>query len=321
MAQLSLQRPALPIKSDSPPDSSYELTSWTFFALMHLACLGALFTGVSLAALTGAVALYLIRMFAITAFYHRYFSHRSFRTSRPLQYVFALLGASAAQQGPLWWASKHRHHHRYSDQPEDLHSPRQSGFFRSHIGWVPLKKNVATDYTLIPDFARYPELVWINENHILVPFALGVFTFAVGELCAHFVPHWGTNGLQMLIWAFFISTVALYHGTFTINSLCHVWGSRRYATRDDSRNNFWLALITLGEGWHNNHHYYATSVRQGFYWWELDVSWYVLRLMGVCGLVWGFKQVPPHLRARHASAQKEAVGAEPIRVERKGQRR
>jgi stearoyl-CoA desaturase (delta-9 desaturase) len=286
---------------------------------MHLACLGAFFTGVSRVAVLAAVGLYLIRMFAITAFYHRYFSHRSFRTSRVLQGVFALLGASAAQQGPLWWASKHRHHHRYSDQREDLHSPRQSGFFMSHIGWVPLKKNVATDYTLIPDFARYPELVWINENHILVPFALGLLTFIAGEACALWRPQWGTHGFQMLIWGFFISTVALYHGTFTINSLCHVWGSRRYNTRDDSRNNFWLALITLGEGWHNNHHYYATSVRQGFYWWELDMSWYLLRLMGGLGLVWDFKHVPIHLRERHALAQKEAIRTEPIRVKSKGQ--
>ncbi|PIQ24106.1 acyl-CoA desaturase [bacterium (Candidatus Blackallbacteria) CG17_big_fil_post_rev_8_21_14_2_50_48_46] len=269
---------------------------------MHLACFGALFTGVSPIALGVMAALYFVRMFAITAFYHRYFSHRSFKTSRLVQFLFGLLGASAAQQGPLWWAEKHRHHHYYSDQPEDIHSPLQSGFWMSHIGWIPLKSSVGTNYSKIPDLAKFPELVWLNENHILAPVALGLLTFLLGEGLAHFAPALGTHGFQMLVWGFFISTVILYHGTFTINSLCHVWGSRRYATGDGSRNNFWLALLTLGEGWHNNHHYYATSTRQGFYWWELDISYYLLRLLGLFKLVWGFKKIPEHLKNRHLKA-------------------
>lgn len=273
--------------------------SWTFFILMHLACLGAFFVGVSPVALGVGLALYFIRMFAITAFYHRYFSHRSYQTSRLAQFLFGCLGATSAQQGPLWWAEKHRHHHHYSDQPEDLHSPVQSGFWMSHIGWVPLIKNVGTDYAKIPDLAKYPELVWLDRNHLLLPLGLGLGVWSLGELLAQNLPALGTNGMQMLVWGFFISTVVLYHATFTINSLCHVWGSRRYATKDQSRNNFWLALLTLGEGWHNNHHYYATSVRQGFYWWEIDISYYLLRLLRIFGLVWGFKQIPVHLKARH----------------------
>jgi stearoyl-CoA desaturase (Delta-9 desaturase) len=278
---------------------SYDPTAWTFFALIHLACLGVFFVGFSPLAIGLAIGLYFIRMFAITAFYHRYFSHRSFKTSRFIQFLFGFIGASSAQQGPLWWAEKHRHHHQFSDQPEDLHSPLQSGFFYSHIGWVPQLRNVGTQYKKIPDLAKFPELVWLDKNHIFAPLALGLSLWVLGNGLAYFMPTLGTNGMQLLVWGFFISTVALYHGTFTINSLCHVWGSRRYATRDDSRNNFWLALITLGEGWHNNHHYYATSTRQGFYWWEIDISYYLLRLMGVLGLVWGFKSIPDHLKAKH----------------------
>ncbi|MGE3724893.1 MAG: acyl-CoA desaturase [Candidatus Sericytochromatia bacterium] len=281
-----------------PSEGAFALISWTFFILMHLACLGAFFVGVSPVAVAMAVALYLIRMFAITAFYHRYFSHRAFKTSRWAQFLFGFLGATSAQQGPLWWAEKHRHHHKYSDMPEDLHSPLQSGFFMSHIGWVPLLKNVGTDYRKIPDLAKFPELVWLDKNHILPPVILAGSLWGLGSVLEHFWPALGSNGMQMLVWGFFVSTVVLYHGTFTINSLCHVWGSRRYATKDDSRNNFWLALITLGEGWHNNHHYYATSARQGFFWWEIDISYYLLRLLGVLGIVWDFKQVPAHLKAK-----------------------
>jgi stearoyl-CoA desaturase (delta-9 desaturase) len=281
-----------------PSERTYAPIGWTFFILMHLACLGAFFVGVSPVALAMAAALYLIRMFAITAFYHRYFSHRTFKTSRLAQFLFAFWGATAAQQGPLWWAEKHRHHHKYSDMPEDLHSPVQSGFWMSHIGWVPLQKNVGTDYRKVPDLAKFPELVWLDKNHLVPPVLLGCSLWLFGTALEQFWPALGSNGMQMLVWGFFVSTVVLYHGTFTINSLCHVWGSRRYATKDDSRNNFWLALITLGEGWHNNHHYYATSVRQGFFWWEIDVSYYLLRLLGILGIVWDFKQVPAHLKAK-----------------------
>jgi stearoyl-CoA desaturase (delta-9 desaturase) len=297
MAQQTLHRPQI---VTPPPQTAttYSYTAWVFFALMHLACLPVLFVGWSPIAIGMAVALYGVRMFAITGGYHRYFSHRSFKTSRGVQFFLALLGASAAQQGPLWWAANHRHHHHFSDQPGDLHSPKQQGFFMAHIGWIPLQQNLPIRWNLIPDFAKYPELRWLDQNHILAPFALGALTFALGSLLETFAPGLGTNGPQMLIWGFFISTVALYHGTFTINSLAHTWGQRRYATKDDSRNNFWLALLTLGEGWHNNHHYYASSVRQGFYWWEIDITYYVLWSMARLGLVWDLKQVPRHLRDR-----------------------
>lgn len=298
MAQQTLARPsqsAAPTPALAAEDTPSALTGWTFFTLMHLACLGVFFVGWSWPALVMMLATYLIRMFTVTGFYHRYFSHRSFKTSRAVQFIFALIGASACQQGPLWWAAHHRHHHKYSDQPEDLHSPSQKGFFYSHIAWIVQPKNHQADMSKIPDFTKYPELVWIDKNHILAPVALGALMLALGELMRPL----GTNGLQMLLWGFFLATVLLWHGTFTINSLSHVFGSQRYETGDDSRNNWFFALITLGEGWHNNHHYYMTSTRQGFYWWEIDITYYGLWIMSKLGIIWDLKKVPEHIKARH----------------------
>lgn len=266
------------------------------FIGLHLACLGVIWVGVSAFAVAVAVALYLVRMFAITGFYHRYFSHRAFKTSRPLQFVFALIGASSVQRGPLWWAAHHRHHHRHSDQPGDLHSPVQHGFWRSHMGWFMTPRAFPIDFEVIPDLARHPELRFLDRFDILVPVALAVFLFLLGGWLETHAPGLGTSGPQLLIWGFFVSTVVLFHATVTINSLAHVWGKRRYATRDDSRNNLWLALLTLGEGWHNNHHHYPASTRQGFYWWEIDITFYVLKAMSWVGLVWDLKPVPARIR-------------------------
>lgn len=279
-------------------EKSNTKTGWLFFGLMHIMCLAVFFVGWSWIAIGVAIALYFIRMFAITAFYHRYFSHRAFKTSRVAQFIFAWMGASAAQQGPLWWAANHRHHHKFSDQPEDIHSPVQKGFWYSHIAWIPANQSVKVDYAKIPDLTKYPELRWMDDNYLIPPIVLGAFTFVLGAGLNYFWPALSTDGMQMLLWGFFVSTVLLYHGTFFINSLAHVWGTRRYQTKDDSRNNFWLALLTLGEGWHNNHHYYATSVRQGFYWWEVDISYYLLWLMSKLGIVWDLKYIPSHLREK-----------------------
>jgi len=240
--------------------------------------------------------LYLIRMFGITGGYHRYFSHRTFKTSRAGQLAFGLLGASAVQRGPIWWAAHHRHHHRYSDKPEDVHSPLQHGFFWSHMGWFMSHKHGAADLTRVKDLLRYPELRFLDRFDVAVPVILGVGVFLLGVLLQHAAPGLGTNGWQMLVWGFFISTVAVYHGTYTINSLSHVFGRQRYKTGDTSRNNPWLAIITLGEGWHNNHHHYPASARQGFYWWELDVTFYLLKLMSYFGLIWDLRPVPAVIR-------------------------
>lgn len=268
------------------------------FAAMHLACFAVIWVGVSWVAVAVAVALYAVRMFAITAFYHRYFSHRTFRTSRVVQFVFALIGAASVQRGPLWWAAHHRNHHRHTDTAADPHSPSVHGFWWSHMGWFLTTEGFRTDWERIPDLAKYPELRWLDRFDTLVPVALAAALFGLGALLEHIAPSWGTSGGQMLVWGFFISTIVLFHATVTINSLAHRFGRQRFATGDDSRNNLWLALLTFGEGWHNNHHFFPGTARQGFYWWEVDVTWYGLRLMAALGLVRDLKPVPAWVLAK-----------------------
>jgi stearoyl-CoA desaturase (delta-9 desaturase) len=280
------------------------------YVALHLSCVAVIVVGVSPLAIAVALALYLLRMFAITGFYHRYFSHRAFRTSRALQFVFASLAASAVQRGPLWWAAHHRHHHAHADQPEDPHSPAQHGFFWSHTGWFMAREHFGTRTALVRDLARYPELRLLDRFDILVPLLLALALFAAGELLRVEAPRLGTDGWQLLVWGFSVSTVVLYHATFTVNSLAHRLGSRRYATRDDSRNNWFIALCTLGEGWHNNHHHYMNSVRQGFFWWEIDFTYYILTALSWVGVTWDLAQPPARIYATaRTSARAELKAA------------
>jgi stearoyl-CoA desaturase (Delta-9 desaturase) len=248
-------------------------------AIVGIAILGFSWRGVAL-----CIALYLPRMFFVTGAYHRYFSHRSYKTSRVFQFLLALGASCTAQKGPLWWAAHHRMHHKLSDQPGDLHSVIQSGFWWSHMGWILSRDLEDTDHSRIKDFAKYPELRWLDKYWMVPPVAVGTITFLIG-------------GFFALVWGFALAQVLCWHGTFTINSLSHIWGGRRYATSDDSRNNFVLATITLGEGWHNNHHHYQVSARNGFFWYELDVTYYVLRALSAVRLVWDLHGVPEHVRA------------------------
>ena len=228
-------------------------------------------------ALTGA--LYLVMMFGITAGYHRYFSHRTFKTSRPVQFAFAVLGNLSCQKSPLWWAAHHRHHHRFSDEEEDVHSPTRHGLIWSHMGWFLSDIHKDTKHELVRDLTKYPELQWMDRNPYLLPVGLAALLATFG-------------GTGALVWGFFLTIVLVWHCTFTINSLAHVWGTRRYNTTDTSKNNFVLALLTLGEGWHNNHHRYMNSTRQGFFWWEIDVAYCILKVMSWVGLVWDIRPVP-----------------------------
>ena len=263
----------------------------TAFLLLHAACLGVFWVGGSWTAVAVAMMLYWVRMFAITGFYHRYFSHRSFQTSRATQFLFAVLGSSAVQRGPLWWAAHHRAHHQHSDAEEDTHSPKQHGFWWAHIGWITSPRNFPTDYGRVKDLAKYPELVFLNRFDALVPLLLGGALYGAGAWLERAHPGLGTSGAQLLVWGF-ISTVVLFHCTCFINSLAHVFGGRRFATGDTSRNSLLLALLTLGEGWHNNHHHYMHSARQGFYWWEIDLTYYGLKLLSWTGLIWNLRPVP-----------------------------
>jgi stearoyl-CoA desaturase (Delta-9 desaturase) len=253
------------------------------FVLVHLACVAALWTGVTYEAVVLCFLLYWLRIFAIGAGYHRYFSHRAYRTSRAFQFALAVLSQSTAQKSVLWWASKHRHHHLHSDTETDVHSPRHKGFVYSHLGWIFSRKNDVADLVKVADFARYPELMWLHKHELVPPVVLASLSVLIA----------GWSGLVV---GFFWSTVLVYHATFCINSLAHVRGRRRYVTGDDSRNNWLLALFTMGEGWHNNHHAYQSSVRQGFRWWEIDATFYLLKALSWTGLVWDLKTPPVAVR-------------------------
>ena len=267
--------------SHSTTPRRYDLAGALPFVIVHLAALGAFWSGVTRAAVVCCAVLFFVRMFAVTGGYHRYFSHRTYKTSRVFQFVLAFLAQTTAQKGALWWAAHHRHHHRFSDQHGDLHSPVIDGFWYSHVGWL-FNGTAATDYSKIPDFAAFPELRFLNRYHLLPPIALGVATFLL----------LGWSGLFI---GFFLSTILTWHATFTINSLSHVFGKRRFATSDDSRNNWLLALLTLGEGWHNNHHRFAASTRQGFYWYEIDITYYVLKVLSWFRIVWDLRPVPARI--------------------------
>lgn len=262
------------------------------FGILHLGCLGVLWTGWSWTAVWIAVGLYLVRMFAVTGLYHRYFCHRAFKTSRSVQFLFALLGLTAVQRGPLWWSAVHRHHHQHSDDEHDVHSPGWKGFIWSHIGWLTSSQNFPTDYGRVRDLAKFPELVFLNRFDLIGPLLLLGALYATGALLQAFAPQLGATGWQLVVWGFFISSVALFHATCAVNSFAHTLGTQRYDTGDESRNSLLLALVTLGEGWHNNHHMHQASARQGFYWWEIDISYYILRGLAALGLVWDLRPVP-----------------------------
>jgi stearoyl-CoA desaturase (delta-9 desaturase) len=290
---------AIPVHSGSdvqePAPTQRGLIVWLVvipFVGLHIMSLGVIWVGWSWIAVGTALVMFWIRMFAITGFYHRYLSHRTYKTSRWFQFAFAVLGNAAVQKGPLWWAAHHRHHHKNSDTDEDVHSPTKQGFFYSHVGWIFARKNALTRTALVPDLAKFPELRFLDRFDVLIPILLGCAMFGWGVILEKVNPELGTNGMQMLIWGFFVSTVILAHSTFTINSLSHVFGRKRFVTGDTSRNNLLLAFLTLGEGWHNNHHHYATTVRQGFYWWEVDITYYGLWVLSKLGLIWNLKAVP-----------------------------
>ena len=256
------------------------------FIAVHLACLAVMWTGVSVTALAIGFMTLALRMFGLTAGYHRYFCHRAFKTSRVFQFVLAWLGTAAAQKGPLWWAGHHRSHHRYSDTEEDVHPPGVRCFLWAHAGWTMSPKNRRTKVEWVPDLTKYPELVWLDRNHYVAPITLGVALFFLGDGLAAAYPTLGTDGWQLLVVALFCSTTVLYHVTFAVNSIGHQFGSRHYDTNDESRNSLWLALVTGGEGWHNNHHRYPASERQGFFWWEVDFTHYGVVLLSWLGVVW-----------------------------------
>jgi stearoyl-CoA desaturase (delta-9 desaturase) len=273
------------------------------FLALHAAVLGVVLVGWSRAALLVALVSYTVRAFGITAFYHRCFAHRSFRVPRAVQLAGAVLGAAAAQRGPLWWVAHHRAHHRYTDRPGDPHSPVVDGFWYSHLLWIFDPANAATDLARVSDLARYPELRLLDRFEYLVPAAAASSSLALGVVLGHVDPGFRTSGAQMLVWGFVVPTVALYHSTFAVNSLAHRFGRRRFETSDDSRNNWVIAALVLGEGWHNNHHRFPASARQGLSRFELDPTWWGIRALAALGLASGLR-LPPAWAFRSGGGHK-----------------
>jgi stearoyl-CoA desaturase (delta-9 desaturase) len=290
-------------RGSSPTDVS-DRVDWLRvvpFVLLHLAPVAVVWVGVSPVAVMVSVLFYAIRMFAVTGFYHRYFAHRTFKAGRLSQFVFAVLGASATQRGPLWWAATHRAHHRFADGSRDPHTPRK-GFWYAHLGWFLTRRHFTADRALIKDWLRFKELVWLDRFDTAVPLCAGCFMFGLGVVLDALWPDLGTGGWQMLVWGYVISTLILLHATLLVNSAGHLVGTRRFATEDDSRNWLPLALITLGEGWHNNHHRYPHAAQQGFFRGELDLSFLILKLLARLGVVWDLRVVPETVLREGASS-------------------
>ena len=295
------------VSLSSPPPSGHDQSRVSGALLLaHVIPLGAFFTGVTLFDWIVCGSLYFFRLFWVTGGYHRYFAHRTYKTSRIFQFIIAFLAQTSAQKGALWWAGHHRQHHKTSDTPDDPHSARHRGFWYAHIGWITKPCHKPTDHRMVRDHARYPELVWLNKYHLIPPVILAIGVAAAGGIVngGSIGMMFGPAGLSTLFIGFFLSTLLLYHGTFSVNSVAHKFGRQRYQSDDDSRNSFLLALITLGEGWHNNHHYYEASTRQGFFWWEIDITYYGLRLLAMLGLIWDLREVPDHIK--YSRNRKEA---------------
>lgn len=283
-----------------------QLKSEIGFALLHLSPVLIFWTGSTLFDWMVCIFLYFIRMFFVTGGYHRYFSHKTYKTSRFFQFLIAFAAQTSVQKGALWWAAHHRTHHRYSDTPKDPHSSKIYGFWYSHIGWIIGPDYKETHYDLIRDYSKYPELRWLNKHHLIPPMILMLLVWFVGGY-VNSGGEWAlvpTSGLSTVVVGFLTSTVFLFHGTFSINSLMHMIGKQRYKSDDESKNSLVLALVTLGEGWHNNHHYYQSSARQGFFWWEIDITYYMLKTLSWLGLIWDLRPVPAHIK--HSTSKEEA---------------
>ncbi len=298
-------RPTIPEKFSHvplpPPSAGYDLVRFLPFMLVHVACFGALWTGARPIDWVVCGLFYFFRIFGVMAGYHRYFSHRTFKTGRVFQFILALLAESTGQKGVLWWAAHHRNHHKFSDLPWDVHSPVQHSFMHSHVGWIAERGTEVTDYDRVKDLTKYPELVWLNKNWMWPPVILGTLTYL-------------TLGWSGLFVSFCLSTVLVWHATFLVNSLSHVIGKRRFDTADASRNHWLIAIFTIGEGWHNNHHHYMGSVRQGFYWWEIDICYYVLKLLSWCGVVWDLRVPSAEMLAEGRARDAAARAAGRVRV-------
>jgi stearoyl-CoA desaturase (Delta-9 desaturase) len=248
-------------------------------------------------------ASHFLRAIGLTLAFHRYFAHRAFELSRAARFFWAFVGTAAMQKGPIWWAGHHISHHKYADREGDPHSPAVSGFYYAHVGWfLHDARNAALPETnpVVRDFGSAPEIAWLERYYIVPPLLLAAGLYAAG-------------GWAWLVYGFGLATTTLAHATFAINTVNHLWGSRRFETPDDSRNNALTAFFAVGEGWHNNHHRYQRAARNGFYWWEFDPTYYVVAVMAWLGLAWNLQPVPERIyeeaRRRRARPVVDPPGA------------
>lgn len=269
------------------------------FIILHVACFAVIWVGISRVAALLCLATYSLRIFSIGAVYHRYLAHRCYKMNRFWQFIMVFLATTSTQRGPLWWAAHHRHHHQHTDQHDDPHSPVQHSLLFSHMGWFFTEKNFYFDQNKIRDWLKFPELRWLDKYDYVPPLMMVVGLYFFGESLQASNPALQTSGWQCVVWGYVISTVLVFHATVSVNSICHRFGHRRYKTSDNSRNNVLLSLLTFGEGWHNNHHYYPMSVRQGFRWYEIDITYYCLIVLSWFGIVKELKVIPKSLRDRH----------------------
>jgi stearoyl-CoA desaturase (delta-9 desaturase) len=297
--------------ADTPalPAGPARSSRWSFlhgagfaFLGLHLAALvGVFLVPVTWVGLALFAAFYSIRVFGLTAGYHRYFAHRGYKTGRVFQFLIGCMGASALQRGPMWWAGHHRSHHKHSDTDQDVHSPVTGTLWWSHVGWILSNDYSHTPWDQMKDWEKYPELRLLEKWDLVPGILVAPFCLGVGYLFGGW-----EYALSALVWGFFVSTVAVYHVTFMVNSVCHLLGTRRFATTDESRNNWWVALLTFGEGWHNNHHHYPSAARQGFKWWEVDISYSILKALSWVGVVWDLRQPTPRALAAKPISQVKA---------------
>ena len=288
----------------------------TQFIYLHAGCLLVFWTGISWTALAVCLGFYCLRIFAVSAGYHRYVAHRSYKTGRVFQFLLALVGSFSNQKGPLWWAAHHRYHHAHADREDDIHSPGQHGFWWAHCGWIFSMAYRRADERLVSTFIQYRELQLLDRFYLVPPLTAATLMFLIGFALQRIKPELHTSGLQMMAWGFFISTVLVHHAIYSANSIGHLFGSRRFESSDQSRNNIFVALLTFGDGWHNNHHYYQRSARHGFYWWEVDLTLYILKALSYLGIVWDLQTPPQRIFAETASSKTltKAVSAPPSEV-------
>ena len=265
------------------------------FVLVHVSCLLVFFVGVSWFALAFSALVYMVRGVGITGFYHRKLSHHAFKTSRTVQFIGAWCGTMAAQGGPLWWVAHHRRHHHTSDLEGDLHSPTVHNLRTAHYGWLMEPSADPTHLDDVQDLAKYPELRWLDNNAAVPLLALAVSTWLAGILFGRVMPWTNTDGPQLMVWSFLIGTVAIWHATFAINSFCHRFGKHPHDTADASTNNWLFGILALGEGWHNNHHTFPGSARQGYSRAQVDFTHGVIRMLERLKLAGDLHPVPDRL--------------------------